>query len=344
MWVAAGLLPSSVNDMFDTIYAMKIHILVLDQVFDTGLSAFMDTLGIANELSQAQGLGGARFDVTLVGLRRRVHTSQGLRVPVQKVAAAQRPDVVLVPALGAKMPASLALALERPDVADASALLRDWSASGSLTGAACTSTFVLGDAGLLNGHRATTTWWLAPLFRQRFPKVLLDDSRLLVNSAGLVTAGAALAHLDLALWVVRQSSPELAALTARYLVVDSRGLQAAFVIPACLAHADPTVERFERWARARLSDGSRGFSLGEAAQAAGATERTLSRRLHAVMGKSPLAYFQDLRVERAVHLLQTSQASVEQIAARVGYEDGSTLRQLLRKRLGRGVKELRREP
>jgi transcriptional regulator GlxA family with amidase domain len=63
--------------------------------------------------------------------------------------------------------------------------------------------------------------------------------------------------------------------------------------------------------------------------------------MHKVLGKSPLAYFQDLRVERAMHWLKTTDASVEEIASRVGYADGVTLRQLLRRRVGRGVRELR---
>jgi transcriptional regulator GlxA family with amidase domain len=99
------------------------------------------------------------------------------------------------------------------------------------------------------------------------------------------------------------------------------------------------VERFESWARRRLTQG---FSLDDAAAAAGASKRTLARRMQAVLGKSPLAYFQDLRVERAVHLLKTTDASVDAIAARVGYGDGVTLRALLRRQLGRGVKEIRR--
>jgi transcriptional regulator GlxA family with amidase domain len=63
--------------------------------------------------------------------------------------------------------------------------------------------------------------------------------------------------------------------------------------------------------------------------------------MEAVLGKSPLLYFQDLRVEHAVHLLRTSPKNIEAIAAEVGYADGVTLRTLLRKRLGRGVRELR---
>jgi transcriptional regulator GlxA family with amidase domain len=62
-----------------------------------------------------------------------------------------------------------------------------------------------------------------------------------------------------------------------------------------------------------------------------------------VLGKSPLAYFQALRVERAVHLLRTSSDDVEKIAAAVGYADGVTLRNLLRRKLGRGVREIRAE-
>jgi transcriptional regulator GlxA family with amidase domain len=72
------------------------------------------------------------------------------------------------------------------------------------------------------------------------------------------------------------------------------------------------------------------------------SKRTLARRTQSVLGKSPLSYFQSLRVERAVHLLQTGSASVEEVAARVGYADGATLRALLRRRLNVGIKEIRK--
>ena len=317
---------------------MRIYVLALNQVFDTGLSTLLDTFGTANELAKSSGTSSTRFNVTVVGVRPRVRTSHGLSVPVRPAIRLARPDVVLVPALGAHMPETLRIALERRDITDAQALLRQWSGSGTLVGTACTGTFILAGTSLLNGHRATTSWWLAPFFRERYPYVVLDDSRMLVSSSRFVTAGASLAHLDLALWLVRRRSPALAALTARYLVVEPRPSQAAFMIPDHLAHSDPLVERFERWARRQLADG---FSLSEAARAVVTSERTLARRLQSVLGKSPLAFFQDLRVERAVHLLQTTSASVDQIADQVGYADGVTLRTLIRRKLGRGVRELR---
>ena len=184
-------------------------------------------------------------------------------MPVIAAAELARPDIVLIPALGAKMPETLQVALERRDVADAGKLLRQWSDGGALVSAACTGTFVLANTSLLDGQSATTSWWLAPLFRERYPRVMLEESRMVVGSSRFVTAGAALAHIDLALWLVRRSSPALAALTARYLVIDPRPSQAVFMIPDHLMHTDPLIERFEQWARHRLTEG---FSLAAAAK------------------------------------------------------------------------------
>ena len=317
---------------------MRIYILALDEVFDTGLSTVLDTFSIANDLAESAGTPSVHFEVTVVGVRRRVHTSQGLSVPVVSAAQLARPDIVLIPALGAKMPETLQVALERRDVADAGELVRQWADGGTLVSAACTGTFVLANTSLLDGQNATTSWWLAPLFRERYPLVILEESRMVVASSSFITAGAALAHIDLALWLVRRSSPALAAMTARYLVIDPRPSQAIFMIPDHLIHTDPLVERFEQWARHRLTDG---FSLNAAAIATGTSERTLARRLKTVLGKTPLSYFQDLRVERAVHLLQTSSDSIDLIAAQVGYANGATLRTLLRRRVGRSASELR---
>jgi len=313
-------------------------VLALDGVFDTGLAIVLDAFQTANELAEMSGQAAHRFEVTIAGVRSRVRTSQGLTVPVNPIAG-QKPDCVVVPAIGFKMPEPLLEALRRSDVREATSALRGWSDQGVLVTAACVGTFVLAEAGLLDNQRATTTWWLAPLFRERYPRVLLEESNMIVRSKKVVTAGAALSHMDLALWLVRQSSPKLATLTSKYLIVDSRPSQSAYVLTDHLVHSDALVERFEHWARSRLAQG---FSLDQAARAVGSSKRTLARHMQSVLGKSPLSYFQDLRVERAVHLLKTGNESVDEIAARVGYAEGVTLRTLLRRRLGQGIKEIRR--
>jgi transcriptional regulator GlxA family with amidase domain len=242
--------------------------------------------------------------------------------------------------LSAGTPDQLVPALERRDVKDAKTQLQHWHAKGVQIAAACIGSFILADAGLLDHCEATTTWWMAPFFRQRYPNVSLDESRMLVHSGQVVTAGALMGHLDLALWLIRKASPELATIVSRYMLADIRASQAQYIIPNHLAQADPLIARFEKWAREHLKHG---FSLQDAAGALAITTRALQRRCEAVLGKSPLAYFQDLRVERAQSLIHGSGLDIEAIAAEVGYEDGATLRTLLRRRLGRGVRELRSE-
>jgi transcriptional regulator GlxA family with amidase domain len=325
------------NAIFDIVLAMRVHVLALNGVFDTGLATVLDAFQTANELAALSNLS-SRFDVTIVSVRKSVRSSQGLTVPVRSTSNGV-PDVVVVPAIGFKMPDPLQRALETAEIQDATEVLQRWAQEGATMAAACIGTFVMAESGLLDRHRATTTWWLAPLFRRRYPSVLLDESSMIVKSGKRVTAGAALSHMDLALWLIRQRSPKLASLTAKYLIVDSRPSQSAYILSDHLMHADPVVERFERWARARLADE---FSLDEAARAVATSKRTLARRLQAVLGKSPLSFVQSLRVERAVHLLKTSQDSVDEIATRVGYADGVTLRTLLRRELGYGVREIRR--
>jgi len=317
---------------------MKIAVLVLDGVFDTGLATVLDTLTTANDLAEMLGYPGPRFDISIVSVRPSVRSAQLLGVPVGSVEECPTPDWVIVPAIGIKMPEPLQLALARDDVAEAAAALRAWAARGTRIAAACVGTFMLAESGLLDQHEATTTWWLTPLFRQRYPSIRLDARRMLVPSGPFVTAGAALGHIDMALWLVRQASPELAALVAKYLVVDARPSQSAYAISDHLAHADPLVARFDRWARERLD---RSFKLDEAALDLATSKRTLARRIHDVLGKTPISYVQDLRVEQAVHLLKTSDTSVETIAGMVGYADGVTLRALLRRRLGKGIREIR---
>lgn len=316
---------------------MRIAVLALDDLFDTGLAAVLDAFETADALAAAEGMS-LRYRATAVGVRRRVKTHHGLMVPVAAARAMRPPDLALVPALAAKHADELEPALERADVADAIALIQRWRRAGTRLAAACTGTFLLGEAGVLDGRRATTSWWLATAFRRRYPRAELDLGQMVVVDGEVATAGAALAHLDLVLSIVRRASPALADRVARHLLLDERASQAPFAVPSHLEHDDPLVRRFERWARGHLGEP---FDLGRAARAVAASERTLQRRVGAALGTSPLGFVQDLRLERAVHLLRTTSDSVDDIADQVGYEGGGTLRTLLRRRLRVGVRALR---
>jgi len=316
---------------------MRIAILALDGLFDTGFTVTLDTFSIANNFSSRMA-GSRPFEVSVTGVKNRVRTAQGLSISTEPAASCDTPDWVIVPALATSAPDALVAALARKDVLQATRQLQQWHEQEASIAASCIGSFILAETGLLDQREATTTWWLAPLFRQRYPQIALDETRMLVPSGRLVTTGAAMGHLDLALWLVRRVSPELATTVSRYLLADIRSSQAPYIIPNHLAQADPLIAQFEKWARNHLRAG---FSLQQAAKALATSTRTLQRRCEAVLGKSPLSYFQDLRVERARTLIQSSELDIESVAAEVGYADGATLRTLLRQRLGRGVRDLR---
>ena len=107
---------------------MRISILALEGLFDTGLTVLLDAFTLANKFSAGQMGGRPRFDVSIVGVRKRVRTAQGLAIPVQSITAALKPDWVVVPALSTGTPEQLVPALGRPDVSQARAQLLKWHA------------------------------------------------------------------------------------------------------------------------------------------------------------------------------------------------------------------------
>src|SRR5262249_31206799 len=144
------------NAIFDIVFAMRVSVLALNGVFDTGLATVLDAFQTANELAEMSGMP-SRFEVTTVAVRRAVETSQGLTVPVRKVGSRAQ-ECVVVPAIGFKMPAPLVSALAKPEIRDAAAVLREWARQGATMAAACIGTFVMAESGLLDHQHSTTTW------------------------------------------------------------------------------------------------------------------------------------------------------------------------------------------
>ncbi|MEU4497175.1 helix-turn-helix domain-containing protein [Streptomyces sp. NPDC023998] len=317
---------------------MDVAVAVYDGVFDSGLSAILDVLDAANAMRGELPQPPPAWQVTTVGFRRRVRTGAGHLVATAPVAEAEHTDLLIVPALAERRPDALIAHVSGPDSAAVRSLVGDARGRGAPVASACTGTFLLAEAGVLDGREATTSWWLAPVFRQRYPAVTIDETRMVTTSDGVTTAGAAFGHVDLALAVVRMSSPALADLVARYLVVDERPSQSAYTIPSALAQSDPVVAAFERWARLHLEEP---VDVGAAARSLGVSERTLQRTVRRVLGTSPVRFVQDLRVEQATHLLRTTDMSLDSIARKVGYEHANTLRILLRERTGSTAGALR---
>ena len=148
----------------------------------------------------------------------------------------------------------------------------------------------------------------------------------------MLAADSAFAHADLMLAVISHiASPSLAHLVARYLVLDDRPSQSRYMVMEYLRTSDPILQKVERFITRNLE---RQIPLAELAHVAAVSPRTLARRAHAGLGMTPNKLVQRMRVSHATHLLESSQVSLEEVAARVGYADGAAFRRVFRRYAG----------
>jgi transcriptional regulator GlxA family with amidase domain len=308
---------------------LRVGVLAYEGCMASGVASPMDTLRIANTLHHIQHPGDAPpLDTRIIGARGgQVRASSGI---VFDPAAAQPSelDVLIVPAVDYRTTGELCGRLDAmPAERD---LLRRCADAGVRIAASCNASFLLAQAGLLDGRRATTSWWLANLFRQRYPKVQLCAEEVLVEDGPLYTAGAATASYDLTLSLIELAGgPALAQNVARLLLVDrQRQSQAPYISHALTETPRQALsERAERWLQKRLHEA---ISVRDLADHCRVSERTLLRRFHEDFGATPLEYVQKLRVERAKALLETTRLSFEEIVGRCGYQDVSSFRRLFK--------------
>lgn len=294
----------------------RITVLELTGCMSSSAAITHDVLATANRVSLAAGRP-APFDV-----RTLVCTGAKTRAP------AAGTDLVIVPGLGVDTEEALLVRIAAPDCRRAMRLLANAARAGSAIAASCASTFLLAEAGLLHGRRATTTWWFAPLFRRRYPEVVLLTDQIVVADWPIATGGAAMAQMDLMLAVVaRFAGPGLAKACASYLLLDGRTSQAPYMAITYLAGQDPAIAKAESWIRRNVA---RDFAIEDLAKAMAMTPRTFARRVSATCGLSPIRFVRRIRIETARFLLETTKLPVEEVARRVGYADASTLRRLMR--------------
>jgi transcriptional regulator GlxA family with amidase domain len=319
---------------------VHVAIVIAHGFTDSGLTVALDVLRTANALAR-RTRQTPPFQVSVVGTAKRLRAASGMTVgPTEPLSRASRADFVLVPGYWVESPVEMDTLLARPDVAKLVRGIRAAYLRGATVGSSCSGAYLLAEAGVLEGHTVTVTWWLAPHFQRRCPSARVEAERALVVERRVVTAGAVFAQADLALYLVaRVCGPTLSRTVARLLLLETHASQSAFMAVQQLATNDDTVRRAEAWARARLRDS---FSVVAMARAVGSSPRTLARRLAEAVGTTPIGFVQRLRVETAVHLLGTTSLSIEEVSARVGYSDANALRRVMRRHVNASPRDLRR--
>ncbi|MBO0854721.1 MAG: helix-turn-helix domain-containing protein [Nocardia sp.] len=318
---------------------MDVAIFVMDGVADFGFTALLEAFSTANGLREGLSAPPEPWNVQVVSLGSSVLSGHGHTIPTVRLDdLGGRLDVMMVPAVNVLRAEALIRLVSGDENRAVLQRIREIYERGAHLAAACSGTFFLAESGILDGSAATTSWWLGPSFRRRYPNVRLDENLTVCRGRHIITAGAALSHLDLAISLIHGSSPAIADLVGRYMAAGNRKSQANFVVSEVIARGDSMTAAFERWVREHLAER---FRISQVAHELGTTERSLQRATLAELGMSPKDFVDEIRLEQAAKLFRETALTVDAVARKVGYLNGSTLRNLARRRRDMSLAELR---
>ena len=310
---------------------MQIGVIIQEGSLGSAIATIVDILSVAEMVRPEIDASIPSIDVCRLAHRRRVRTSGGMTITADRgIRDTADLDVLVVPAAGTFTAATTEAMLTSASGVATVRTLALIDPSRIQIAAACTGVFPLAESGLIDDRRVTTAWFLSSAFRRRYPSVDLELDSMVVADGPFLTAGAAFAHIDLALALVRSVSSDLATQVSRLLLIDERSSQVSYIAYDQLGHEDAIVLAFERYVRSHLREP---FDVSVVARAIGTSRRTLERRTQAAVGSSPLGIVQRLRIERAQHLRRTTALSTDQVAHQVGYSNAETLRALQRRLL-----------
>jgi transcriptional regulator GlxA family with amidase domain len=206
---------------------------------------------------------------------------------------------------------------------------------GALVIGQCMGAFVLAAAGLLDGRRAATHWFHAPVLAATYPKVTVDADVLYCDDGDVVTSGGSAAGIDACLHVVRRfwGASAATAIARRMIVAPQRsGGQAQFIDHPILAMPDgDQLARAMTYALEHLDEP---LEVDVLAAQAHLSRRTFDRQFRAVVGISPLQWLLHQRILHAQRMLEQTDLPVDAIARRVGFTAGVSLRPSFRRIVG----------
>jgi transcriptional regulator GlxA family with amidase domain len=306
-----------------------------DAVIST-LSGIYDVLNGFKLLAKADGAFPKEppFRVEIVGESRRpVTLASGLPVKVARsIADVKSTDIIIVPSV-----------LLNGDVWKKGRYpkLVKWLGAmhkrGAVLCSACSGLFLLAETGLFDGSETTVHWGYAEPFRRSFPDVPTFPDRVLVvggRRQELITSGASMTWHDLVLYLIaRYVGATAAQAMARFFALQWHhdGLTPYIVFEGPKNHGDAAIVAAQDWLASNFSVAA---PVEEMIRKSGLAERTFKRRFTQATGYSPIDYVQRLRVEDAKRRLERTDAPIDDISWKVGYEDPAFFRRLFKRTTG----------
>jgi transcriptional regulator GlxA family with amidase domain len=206
----------------------------------------------------------------------------------------------------------------------------------------CTGAFILAEAGLLDGRRATTHWHRARELQARFPMVKVEEDRIFIVDGPVWTSAGMTAGIDLALAMVEKDlGADVARAVARKLVVYHRraGGQSQF---SALLEMEPKSDRIQSALAYAKRNLDKPLTVTQLAKAAHLSPRQFSRAFRAETGQSPAKAVENLRVEAARLMMERSRHPIEVIAQQTGFADRDRMRRAFLRAFGQPPQVVRR--
>jgi transcriptional regulator GlxA family with amidase domain len=310
----------------------KIFLLANDSSSVVRLSGALDIFNVANTLSNMLNPGsGPAFECTVVTANsKQFELCRGLQANLDfGIDPYEQADAVVV--TGFIYQSTEHLVEELSQLKPAINWIKKQYEQGALIGASCSGTMLLAETGLLNGKKATTSWWENDFFKKRYPNIELQIDRLLVTNGRLYTGGSVTSYLNIVLTIIEKfAGKEIALLCSKLMLIDiNRFSQAPFqMLQSVLNHSDDIVTKAQYWINEHLHEK---IELIKLAGHFGITYRTLIRRFKSATEETPNQYIQKSRIERAKCLLETTDLNLASVMDRVGYLDLSSFTLLFKR-------------
>jgi transcriptional regulator GlxA family with amidase domain len=257
-------------------------------------------------------------------------TATGVRIEPHRTIHDDAPtDIVFVPSL--LMQSGAQFGRDNPDVIG---WVKRAYADGAHVVSACTGSFLLAEAGLLDDREATTHWAFVDQLKSEYPRVRVLSDRVLVSASDdqrIVTSGGATSWSDLVLYLVgRFAGPEEARRLAKMSLFDWHhdGQNPYSRLTTRLQLSDKLIQECQEWLASHYANTD---PVAAMIKLSGLSRRTFNRRFKLATGHTPLEYVQRVRIEEAKQILETTDESVEAIASEVGYGDAVSFRRLFKR-------------
>jgi len=205
---------------------------------------------------------------------------------------------------------------------------------GAEVASLCMGAFLLAATGILDGKRATTHWIGIKKFREMFPKINLQQDKIITDEDRTYTSGGAFSFLNMLIYLIEKyNGREMAIMSAKLFEIDiDRYDQSEFVIfDSQKGHGDAQIEQLQNFIEQNFA---KALTIDELAQHAALGRRNLIRRFKKATQNTPYEYLQRVRVEAAKKLFERSDQNVTEVMVIVGYSDSKAFRTVFRKLTG----------